>query len=252
MDDCFPKVGSMTWNESKAAEFYIATAETNSGHKIQLSTNETWTFISEFLCGQEYFLSVQAADSVCTSRASPPSKLTSGRCLFPTTKHLIANIHCVEIWGFFKIKMESCAAQCGDYIWSSGPSQDKTKKKKKTRSGRIFSPYNCVFLFFSLIFLFSVLSQSLVRPLMSPVTWTAYRTLLWCHGPAQLGQSSTPPLWNQWTASQRAAGLTERSAVCPMCPAGRTTQWQWLPQTRCVTLTPVQLMYCSQVILKIL
>uniref|UniRef100_A0A3B3BWR1 Fibronectin type-III domain-containing protein n=1 Tax=Oryzias melastigma TaxID=30732 RepID=A0A3B3BWR1_ORYME len=78
--NCTTKVGSMTWNESKAAEFYIATAETNSGHKIQLSTNETWTFISEFLCGQEYFLSVQAADSVCTSRASPPSKLTSEPC----------------------------------------------------------------------------------------------------------------------------------------------------------------------------
>ncbi|RVE73628.1 hypothetical protein OJAV_G00033020 [Oryzias javanicus] len=78
--NCTTKVGSLTWNESKAAEFYIATAETNSGHKIQLSTNETWTFISEFLCGQEYFLSVQAADSVCTSLASPPSKLTSEPC----------------------------------------------------------------------------------------------------------------------------------------------------------------------------
>uniref|UniRef100_A0A8P4G5R4 Fibronectin type-III domain-containing protein n=1 Tax=Dicentrarchus labrax TaxID=13489 RepID=A0A8P4G5R4_DICLA len=78
--NCSTKVGSLTWNASETAEFYIVTAETNSGHKVQLSTNDTWTFISEFLCGQEYFLSVQAADSVCTSRPSNPSKLESVPC----------------------------------------------------------------------------------------------------------------------------------------------------------------------------
>ena len=76
------KVGSLTWNASETAEFYIVTAEASSGHKVQLSTNETWTFISEFLCGQDYFLSVQAVDSVCTSRPSQPSKLQSGRSGF--------------------------------------------------------------------------------------------------------------------------------------------------------------------------
>ncbi|XP_034002008.1 fibronectin type III domain-containing protein 7-like [Trematomus bernacchii] len=69
--DCTTKVGSLTWNASDTAEFYIVTAESNSGHKVQLGTNDTWTFISEFECGQEYFLSVQAADSVCTSRPMP-------------------------------------------------------------------------------------------------------------------------------------------------------------------------------------
>lgn len=72
----------MSWNASETAEFYIVTAENNSGHKVQLGTNDTWTFISEFMCGQEYYLSVQAADSVCTSHPSVPSKLTSGRFLF--------------------------------------------------------------------------------------------------------------------------------------------------------------------------
>nr|XP_046247875.1 uncharacterized protein LOC124060678 [Scatophagus argus] len=78
--NCTMKVGSLTWNASETAEFYMVTAETYSGHKVQLSTNDTWTFISEFLCGQEYFLSVQAADSVCTSRPSQPSKLNSVPC----------------------------------------------------------------------------------------------------------------------------------------------------------------------------
>lgn len=71
-------MGSLTWNASETAEFYIVTAESSTGHKVQLSTNETWTFISEFLCGQEYFLSVQAVDSVCTSQPSLTSKLISG------------------------------------------------------------------------------------------------------------------------------------------------------------------------------
>ncbi|XP_047231360.1 uncharacterized protein LOC124874162 [Girardinichthys multiradiatus] len=78
--NCTTKVGSMTWNASETAKFYIVTAKTNSGHKVQLSTNDTWTFISEFMCGQEYFLSVQAADSVCTSQPSQPSRLFSEPC----------------------------------------------------------------------------------------------------------------------------------------------------------------------------
>lgn len=54
------------------------TAETTSGHMVQVSTNDTWTFISEFLCGQEYFLSVAAMDSECTSLPSQPATLNSG------------------------------------------------------------------------------------------------------------------------------------------------------------------------------
>lgn len=72
------KVGTLTWNGTETAEFYIVIAESIGGHKIQLITNETWSFFSEFMCGQEYFLSVQAVDSVCTSQPSQPSQLNSG------------------------------------------------------------------------------------------------------------------------------------------------------------------------------
>uniref|UniRef100_A0A3B4UUE8 Fibronectin type-III domain-containing protein n=1 Tax=Seriola dumerili TaxID=41447 RepID=A0A3B4UUE8_SERDU len=78
--NCSLKVASLTWNASETVELYIVTAETSGGHEVQLSTNETWTFISEFLCGQEYFLSVQAVDSVCRSQPSQPLKLKSEPC----------------------------------------------------------------------------------------------------------------------------------------------------------------------------
>ncbi|XP_068176517.1 fibronectin type III domain-containing protein 7-like [Antennarius striatus] len=70
----------MTWNASETADYYILTAESNSGHKVQLSTNETWAYISEFHCGEEYYLSVQAADSECTSRPSQPAMFYSEPC----------------------------------------------------------------------------------------------------------------------------------------------------------------------------
>ncbi|XP_074523504.1 uncharacterized protein fndc7b [Halichoeres trimaculatus] len=78
--NCSLKFGSLTWDPVDTAGYYLVTAESNSGHKVQLSTNDTWTFISEFMCGEEYFLSVQAADSECTSLPSQPSKLLSVPC----------------------------------------------------------------------------------------------------------------------------------------------------------------------------
>lgn len=72
------KAGYLTWNASETAETYIVTAQTNGGHKVQFSTNETSTFIAELTCGQEYFLSVQAVDSVCRSVPSMPEVLKSG------------------------------------------------------------------------------------------------------------------------------------------------------------------------------
>ncbi|XP_059196342.1 uncharacterized protein LOC131977156 [Centropristis striata] len=78
--NCTMKVASLTWNASDTAEYYIVTAESSSGHKVPVSTDDTWTFISEFDCGQEYFLSVQAADSECTSLPSQPSVIKSVPC----------------------------------------------------------------------------------------------------------------------------------------------------------------------------
>ncbi|XP_068446237.1 uncharacterized protein [Clinocottus analis] len=78
--NCTTKVGSLTWEASDAAEFYVVAAETDSGHSVQLSTNETWAFISEFLCGHKYFLSVQAVDSVCRGLPSQPLERESEPC----------------------------------------------------------------------------------------------------------------------------------------------------------------------------
>lgn len=87
-------MASLSWNASEAANFYIVTAQTNSGHKVQLSTNDTWTYISEFQCGQEYFLSVQAVDSVCTSQPSQASSLLSGIFQKHTHKYFFSRVHC--------------------------------------------------------------------------------------------------------------------------------------------------------------
>ncbi|KAM9385761.1 uncharacterized protein fndc7b [Pholidichthys leucotaenia] len=78
--NCSTKVAVLSWVPSETAKYYIVTAETNSGHIVGLSTNETWTAVSDLLCGQEYFLSVQAADSVCTSGHSLPLSLQSVPC----------------------------------------------------------------------------------------------------------------------------------------------------------------------------
>ncbi|KAL1022755.1 hypothetical protein UPYG_G00031900 [Umbra pygmaea] len=78
--DCGMKVGSLTWNVSKAANFYIVTAESNTGHEVQLSTNDTRTYFSELQCGQEYYVSVQALDSVCRSVPSPPASIWTEPC----------------------------------------------------------------------------------------------------------------------------------------------------------------------------
>lgn len=71
-------MASLTWNATENVDYYIVTAETNSGHKVQLSTNDTWTYISELLCGEEYYLSVEAVDPECTSQSSQPLKMKSG------------------------------------------------------------------------------------------------------------------------------------------------------------------------------
>ncbi|KAG7513796.1 fibronectin type III domain-containing protein 7 [Solea senegalensis] len=78
--NCSTKVVSLTWNGTEEADLYLVTAETTGGHKVQLSTNDTGTYFSEFQCGQDYYLSVQAVDSECTSQPSQPSLLKSEPC----------------------------------------------------------------------------------------------------------------------------------------------------------------------------
>ncbi|XP_061739473.1 uncharacterized protein LOC133540674 [Nerophis ophidion] len=78
--NCTTKVASLTWNPVETADYYIVTAGANSSHEVQLSTNDTWTVFHQFLCGQVDFLTVQAVDSVCTSRHSEPSVLKSEPC----------------------------------------------------------------------------------------------------------------------------------------------------------------------------
>ncbi|KAJ3599685.1 hypothetical protein NHX12_033641 [Muraenolepis orangiensis] len=78
--DCSAKVATLSWNASETADIYSVLAETSGGHQVSLSTVDTSAQFSDFLCGEEYFLSVQAVDSVCRSAPSSPVGLVSVPC----------------------------------------------------------------------------------------------------------------------------------------------------------------------------
>ncbi|KAL1249579.1 hypothetical protein QQF64_020584 [Cirrhinus molitorella] len=78
--DCNMKVGSLTWEASENAQLYLVSAESDSGHRMELSTNTTSAQFSEFNCGQSYYLAVQAVGNVCRSHPSNVSVLQSEPC----------------------------------------------------------------------------------------------------------------------------------------------------------------------------
>ncbi|XP_067303573.1 fibronectin [Pseudorasbora parva] len=77
---CDMKVGSLTWEASENAQMYLVSAESISGHRIELSTNDTSAQFSEFHCGQPYYLTVQVVGQVCRSPPSNASVLQSEPC----------------------------------------------------------------------------------------------------------------------------------------------------------------------------
>ncbi|XP_051515678.1 uncharacterized protein LOC127418869 [Myxocyprinus asiaticus] len=78
--DCDLRVASLTWEAVENAQIYLVSAEASSGHQVSLSTNNTSAQISEFYCGQQYFLTVQAVGHACRSRPSNASVLQTEPC----------------------------------------------------------------------------------------------------------------------------------------------------------------------------
>lgn len=76
--DCDMRVGSLIWEASENAEMYLVSAESTSGHRVELSTNTTSAQFSEFECGQSYYLTVQVVGNVCRSQPSNASVLQTG------------------------------------------------------------------------------------------------------------------------------------------------------------------------------
>ena len=74
-----PQVATLTWDRSEGAVVYNVTAETSGGHVLSAGTAGTMAQFSDLQCGQTYFLSVQAVESVCRSVRSPAITLESGR-----------------------------------------------------------------------------------------------------------------------------------------------------------------------------
>ncbi len=75
---CDMRVGSLTWEASENAQMYLVSAESDSGHLVELSTNTTSAQFSEFKCGQSYYLTVKAVGNVCRSHSSNASVLQTG------------------------------------------------------------------------------------------------------------------------------------------------------------------------------
>ncbi|XP_077060714.1 uncharacterized protein fndc7b [Siphateles boraxobius] len=78
--DCDMRVASLTWEESENASMYLVSAESSSGHRVALSTNNTSAQFSEFNCGQPYFLTVLVVGNVCRSPPSNASVLQTEPC----------------------------------------------------------------------------------------------------------------------------------------------------------------------------
>ncbi|XP_057183469.1 G surface protein, allelic form 156-like [Triplophysa rosa] len=79
--DCQLKVTSLTWEANETAELYVVSAESTTGHQVELSTGNTSAQISEFSCGQQYYVTVIAVEQICRSRASNVLVLQTEPCI---------------------------------------------------------------------------------------------------------------------------------------------------------------------------
>ncbi|KAJ8277963.1 hypothetical protein GJAV_G00082190 [Gymnothorax javanicus] len=82
--DCDMKVGILTWDASETAGLYIVAAEASNSHRMEVTTNTTKAMISEFACGEVYYLTVSAVGELCISAPSAAVSLQTEPC--PPTK----------------------------------------------------------------------------------------------------------------------------------------------------------------------
>ncbi|XP_055044899.2 uncharacterized protein fndc7b [Misgurnus anguillicaudatus] len=82
--DCQMKVASLTWATHETVEMFIVSAEDANGNRVELSTQNTSAQISEFNCGQQYYLTVTAVGQSCRSLPSNTVVLQTEPCI-PTS-----------------------------------------------------------------------------------------------------------------------------------------------------------------------
>nr|XP_015211037.1 PREDICTED: uncharacterized protein LOC102685057 [Lepisosteus oculatus] len=78
---CGYNISSVTWDVSAGAEMYVVTAQSGDGHKIEISTNDTYSDLRHLLCGEVYTITVVAYSSECKSEESTPAELTTDPCI---------------------------------------------------------------------------------------------------------------------------------------------------------------------------
>ncbi|KAL2090270.1 hypothetical protein ACEWY4_014958 [Coilia grayii] len=97
--DCRMRVGTLTWVPSETAELYVVQAVGDDGHTVALSTSGITASISEFRCGQDYYLTVSAVGPNCTSGPSEPAVLVAEPCppkLVSSVMDCVSNIAVVS------------------------------------------------------------------------------------------------------------------------------------------------------------
>ncbi|XP_017277744.1 serine-rich adhesin for platelets-like [Kryptolebias marmoratus] len=76
---CDLKAVSLTWNGSNGTKQYIVSAESGVS-SVSFNTNVTTVHISEFVCGQNYNLTVTPQNQHCTGSPSAPSSVQTWPC----------------------------------------------------------------------------------------------------------------------------------------------------------------------------
>lgn len=84
--NCDSKVVSLSWDASNGTKMYMVSAE--GGYRsIGLTTNATTAYFSDFICGQNYSLTVTPQNQQCLGSASAPASIQT--CRFYTDMHSV-------------------------------------------------------------------------------------------------------------------------------------------------------------------
>ncbi|MBN3280690.1 FNDC7 protein, partial [Polyodon spathula] len=94
--DCETGIVSVSWEDSKGAVSYTATAQGSGGYSSSCNTTHTTCELSDLLCGHGYSLTVTAADDTCTSIESSSCSFNTVPCI---PQHVSAHLECANNTG---------------------------------------------------------------------------------------------------------------------------------------------------------
>lgn len=76
--DCYTDTAMVTWYPSAGALSYVTVATTASGHNVTCEGNTTSCEMEGLLCGETYYVSVEAVGETCSSVGHMTGHLVTG------------------------------------------------------------------------------------------------------------------------------------------------------------------------------